>query len=413
MPARDRLRILLLTQFYPPVLGGVEVHVSALARWLAERGHDVAVATLAMPGLPEEEVADGVRIYRLRGTMQRISPLFTTERRHAAPVPDPETVLNLDRVMRTFAPDIVHAHNWLGRSFLPLRRRYSARYLVTLHDCSRACVQGRMMYAGEQFCDGPAFQKCLACARRYYGAKGSAIFFGNRMMRAAEERAVDLFIPVSSAVAEANQLGEAGLPFTVVPNFSEDIAALTPASPESLADLPEGPFILQVGDAVPDKGIHVLAAAYTRLKSPLPLVVLGRIEPAIRDTLPSGMLVLGPRPHEVVREAWRRSLFATMPSLCLDACPTVAIEAMASGRAVVASARGGLTDLVDDGTTGFLVPPGDADALLARISQLLFEPALAVSLGSAARLRFERNYCPDVVLHRLEAIYRSFPEITY
>lgn len=403
------LRILLLTQFYPPVLGGVEVHVSALARWLAERGHEVAVVTLAMPGLPNREVADGVTIFRLHGTAQRLSALYATERHHAPPVPDPETVLAMDRIARAFRPDIVHAHNWLGRSFIPLARRYpTARYVVTLHDCSRTCVQGRMMYAGEAFCEGPDSGRCLACAQRHYGrAKGSLIFAGNNMMRAAEERAVDLFIPVSSAVAEANRLAETNRPFTVIPNFSEDIAVLPAAAPELLTDLPEGPFILQVGDAVPDKGIHVLASAYARLDSPPPLVVLGRIDPAIQAGLPSGMIVLGPRSHEVIREAWRRSLFATMPSLCLDACPTVAIEAMASSRAVVASARGGLIDLVDDGHTGFLVPPDDADSLLRKISQLLLLPDLARSLGAAARRRFERDYCSDVVLRHIESAYRS------
>ena len=52
-----------------------------------------------------------------------------------------------------------------------------------------------------------------------------------------------------------------------------------------------------------------------------------------------------------------------VPSIVPDCCPTVILEAMALARPVVAAASGGIVDLVDDGVTGLLVPPGDPDAL--------------------------------------------------
>ena len=82
------MRILMLSQFYPPVLGGEEQHVRALSAALAARGHEVAVATLWRKGLPEIEQEGRVRVYRERGTLQRLPWLYQeTERQHTPPLP--------------------------------------------------------------------------------------------------------------------------------------------------------------------------------------------------------------------------------------------------------------------------------------------------------------------------------------
>src|SRR4051812_7974006 len=116
------MRILLLAQFYPPVVGGEERHVRNLAAALAQRGHEVTVATLWYPGAVGEEQDGAVRVVRLRGTLQRAGVLFSeSERRHAPPFPDPELVAGLAALARVARPDIVHAHNWMVHAYLPLK----------------------------------------------------------------------------------------------------------------------------------------------------------------------------------------------------------------------------------------------------------------------------------------------------
>lgn len=401
------MRVLLIAQFYPPVLGGVEFHVQTLARRLARMGHDVAVATQTVPGAPAFEDDEGVAVHRLSGSLQRIGPLFATERRHAAPVPDPEMTWRLRRLVRDFRPDVVHSHNWLGRSFVPLKRGSGAKYVVTLHDCSRWCAQGRMMYGGVEPCTDPlSASRCRACCSAYYGGlKGRLTFAGDRMMRGAEDSAADLYLPVSRAIAEANRLDEAGVRYEVVPNFAEDLA--NEAEPiADVGDLPDEPFVLQVGDVVHDKGVGVLLDAHARLAERPPLVLVGRVG-ADAPEQSADVRVLGPRSHAFVREAWRRSLFGTMPSLCLDASPTVTLEAMAAGKPVVASAVGGLLDQVDDGTTGLLVAPGDAAALSAAMARLISDPASRTAMGAAARASFERSFSAEAVVARIGSLYRS------
>ncbi|MBO0795693.1 MAG: glycosyltransferase, partial [Ktedonobacteraceae bacterium] len=200
------MRILMLTQFYPPIIGGEERHVVNLSSSLVARGHDVSVATLRHHDLPEFEVAQGIRLHRVRGSMQRIGVLFSEDsRQYAPPFPDPEVLSALRRIIRDEQPDIVHAHNWMVHSFTPLKTWSKAKLVMTLHDYSLVCVQKRLMYRGTP-CTGPGFTKCLGCAANFYGpAKGWPTVLAHSFWSGRERRAVDMFFPVSQAVVEGTQ----------------------------------------------------------------------------------------------------------------------------------------------------------------------------------------------------------------
>ncbi len=95
-----------------------------------------------------------------------------------------------------------------------------------------------------------------------------------------------------------------------------------------------------------------------------------------------------------------------VPSL-LEATPYVIVEAMALSRAVVASRIYGIPELVEDGATGILVEPGDADALARAISSLAGDPALASRLGAAGRARFETDFRVERCAAETVSIYRE------
>lgn len=93
-----------------------------------------------------------------------------------------------------------------------------------------------------------------------------------------------------------------------------------------------------------------------------------------------------------------------MPSLWEDALPLAVMQPMAMGRPVVASAVGGIPEMVVDGETGLLVPPGDREALAAAIERLLRHPDLARQLGQAARDRVAAHFTPAMQMDALTAI---------
>jgi glycosyltransferase involved in cell wall biosynthesis len=403
------MKVLMLTQFYLPFLGGEELLVQNLSRELVARGHDVAVVTLEHPAAPAFEVDRGVRIYRLRGTVQRLPFLYSdTGRRFAPPVPDPELTLALKDVVARERPEVVHAHNWLVHSFLPLKAWSGARLVLSLHDYSLQCARKDLMYRGAP-CPGPGPARCLECCAGHYGlAKGLPTLLLHRAMLYAEWAAVDMFLPISNAVAEASGLVGSRLPYQVMPEFVADDVAAPGGDPEPwLSQLPEGDFLLFVGGLRRVKGIEVLLEAYAGLPAPPPLAIVGYTcpDPAGAIEFPAGVCVLRDWPNEAVLHAWRRCLFGLVPSIWAEPFGIVALEAMAAGRPVIASRIGGLADLVADGETGLLVPHGDPAALRQAMARLLADPSLRERMGRAAQGRLSQ-YLARSVVPRFEAVYR-------
>lgn len=403
------MRVLMLTELYPPVIGGLEVHVRHLSHELARRGHDVVVATSWQPGLPECMEEEGVRVHRLRGTMHRLTWLYSDPRRsYAPPLPDPEMTRHVGRLLRTFRPDVIHAHNWMIHAFLPHWRPGGPAVVRTLHQYDLVCAKWLMMYRDLPTCSGPAIVKCTGCAVDHYGlAKGLGTVAGRAVMGAAERAAVEMYVPVSRAVARGNGLAASGVPWRVIPNFLPDeIPVADEAHEPRLRDLPAGDFILFVGALRRHKGLTVLLDAYRQLEGAPPLVLLGARWPDTPAVLPPNVIALHDWSHAAVMAAWSRCLFGVVPSIWEEPCPTVLIEGMACGKAVVASRMGGMVDMVDDEESGLLVPPGDVSALRGAMQRLLGDSTLRERLGQTARER-SAQFRAAAVVPRIEALYRE------
>ncbi len=394
----------MLAQSYAPIVGGIEHMVEDIGAGLVGRGHEVTVATLRQPGA-EPVGTEEVPVQALGSAVHSIPGLrLDSERRHAPPAPDPVTTRELRRLMRRLQPDVVHAHDWLIHSYLPLDRRSPAALLLSMHDYGLTCATKRFMHRGAVICSGPGNAKCLRCAHEVYdsAAKGTVAALGARASEGRLRRRVDVFLPVSTAVRDLCRLGPADV-HRVIPNF-------VPGQPPPLTDhpdlerLPSEPFILYFGDVSVEKGVDNLIAAYRGLDSPPPLVLIGRRFPGqIEDT--AGALALGRMPHRLVLEAVRRSLFTVAPSIWSDPFPVVALETAAAGKPIVASRIGGLQDSVADEETGLLVPPGDPAALGMALQRLLGDEDLRLRMGAAAATRQATLFTPDTVVPQYEEAY--------
>lgn len=170
--------------------------------------------------------------------------------------------------------------------------------------------------------------------------------------------------------------------------------------------LPAEGYILFVGALAPHKGILPLLSAYQRLAKPPPLVLIGTTWPDTPKHLPHRVTVMEGLPHGQVMVAWERCLFGVLPSICAEALGDVVIEAMSAGKAMIGSRAGGIVDLIEDGETGLLVPPGDVDALAAAMERLIHEPDLRERLGRQARVRAQR-FTPEVIVPQFIALYQS------
>jgi glycosyltransferase involved in cell wall biosynthesis len=377
-----------------------------LSTALAARGHDVAIVTLWQDGLPEFELDGSVRVYRIRATMQRITWLFShPERTWAPPFPDAEVVWSLRRIIAREQPDIVHGHDWLARSFIPLKAWSGAKFVMSLHYYTVSCAKKSLMYHDAP-CSGPGFTKCLGCGMRHYGAaKGAPTVLSNFVLSAAERATVDMFISVSAATAIGNGLHNDRLPSRIIPNFvPDDIGTIHGDTAAYVEQLPADGFLLFVGDLRRFKGLNVLLEAYAELQDAPPLVLIGKVWDETPTEFPPNVIVLKKWPNYAVMAAWQRSSIAVVPSIWPEPFGIVVIEAMASGRPVVASRIGGIPDMIVDGTTGLLVPPGDPIALRQALARLLADPELRERMGQAAR-RKVTEFQARTVVPQIERVY--------
>ncbi len=217
-----------------------------------------------------------------------------------------------------------------------------------------------------------------------------------------------MFLPVSQAVVEGVQLDRHDTPYRVIPNFiPEAIETANEDTSSLLTQLPEGDFMLFVGDVTADKGAEVLLQAYTEMNTQVPLVLIGR--PFLAESverLPANVFLLGRWPHDAVMEAWRRCAFGLVPSIVAETFGIVALEAMFKGKPIIAARSGGLPDVVVDGETGFLVPPGDFQALGQAMKCLLDDPERRAHMGVRARQR-AAEFQAKTVVSRFEAVYQE------
>jgi glycosyltransferase involved in cell wall biosynthesis len=292
--------------------------------------------------------------------------------------------------------DVVHAHDWAVNSALRPARKTSTPVVLTMHEYSHLCPTKRLM-RGREPCAGPEFVACLRCTRRAHrSVLGPGVAAANLVTRQWRQHEVAAFLPVSSAVASGTRLRSGT--FEVIPNFVPD-ELVRPSSTASA----DGPIVF-VGDISWDKGVAVLLEAHRLLGEAPRLVLAGRTSHDWSLQSPVEAEFTGVLDAPEVKKLMASASVVVVPSIVPDSCPTVVLEAMAAGRPVVASATGGIVDLVVDGETGLLVPPGDAVALAKALASVVSDPARARRMGQAAVERVTR-FTSSAVVARIEAVY--------
>jgi glycosyltransferase involved in cell wall biosynthesis len=387
------MRISLVSEHASPLAvlgevdaGGQNVHVASLATALAARGHDVTVHTRRDdPGLPETvPFAAGVTVHHVTaGPASRVpkDDLLPFMRAFGA---------ELARYWRGSRPDVVHAHFWMS---------------------------GLASLAGAP--DGvPVVQTfhALGSVKRRHQGDADTSPSGRIEHEATIAHSVHRTIATcSDEVRELRLLGVPTDRIHVVP-CGVDVEMFTPSGP---VDARTGrPRLLQVGRLVPRKGADIALRALRAIPD-AELLLAGGPPAARLDDDPEAQRLralareLGVDDRLVLLGGVGRD---RMPALFRSAdvvlCPPryepfgiVPLEAMACARPVVASAVGGHLDTVAEGRTGYLFPPGDADALARAVNSLLARPE--TTFGAAGRARAERRYGWDRVAAATEAAYRD------
>lgn len=392
------MRILNITEMYPPHIGGIEHYVRNTSIEFGARGHEVVVATQQTGILPCETIEpNGVRVVRLDGLMRLLGYKHRDPgRRYHPSFTDPGLTRSLKRLVDDWQPDVVIGHDWMLLSYLPLKKTVGAPVARVLHDYGMVCPKRTMFTLYGRECDRP--RRCSACSRSQYPlAVAVGLNWGLRISRSLWPDQIDRFIAVSEKVASLSRPVLGVRSVEIIPVGVPADLAISVKDESRPSFLPEGDYILYVGALGMNKGIGVLLEAYGRLGTDIPLVLLGARKHDTPTTWPAGVTVVEDVRHNAVMAAWRDCVIGVVPSVWPEPFGQVAVEAASMGKPIVASAVGGLSDIVVHDVTGRLVRPGDPAALAADMRLLLDNADVRRRMGAAAAERSPRFTIPVVV----------------
>jgi len=212
-------------------------------------------------------------------------------------------------------------------------------------------------------------------------------------------RHADLLRAVSNSTKKQLEAWSSGKKIVQFPTWTDVDAFLKAGESEGTKE----PVVIYSGVLIPRKGIHHLIRAFARVVQEFPearLEIVGRDEnpeyaeelrrEAIRLGMNGRIFFVGEVSQVELANRMRRSCVFVLPTYS-EGLPRVVFEAMATGVPVIATAVSGIPEIVKDGITGFLVPPGDEEALAERLRWVLKHPQEVEDIGRRAR-EFARSF---------------------
>jgi glycosyltransferase involved in cell wall biosynthesis len=212
---------------------------------------------------------------------------------------------------------------------------------------------------------------------------------------------VTLYVPPTEFVKR--RAVDAGLPaerIVVVPNMISAPDSGTEASGD-------GEYIAYAGRISPEKGIATLLASVRRTGLPVRLAGDYSGMPEIVKTAPASAKFIGHLNRNQLNGFYRDARFLVVPSVWFEPFGLVVAEAMSRGLPVIASKMGGLPEIVEDGVTGLLFEPGNAEDLAEKMQLLWGSPNMCRQMGMAGREKAIREYSEDVYYKRLMVVYKK------
>jgi glycosyltransferase involved in cell wall biosynthesis len=360
------LRVVLALESSGP--GGAENVVVRLARALRERGDEPIVATMKPGWMTERAEALGI-------------PVWIVPQR---PGFDYAWVLRFARDLRRARVDVLHSHEFAMNTF-----GSAAALLARVPAVST--IHGRNWVAGE--------------ARRGLAYRALRRL-GVPIVAVSEDLAG--FLALGLAVPRAKlEMIHNGIPLPSEPRADE--RARTRAAARAALGIPDDrSLVVAVGNLYPVKDHATLVRALAQLTRAR-VAIAGRgdeEEPLRRLAAEFGVAdrlhLLGLR--DDVATVFAAGDVFVQPSRS-EGLPLAVLEAMAHGLPVVASRVGGIPEAVDEGKSGFLVPPGDPDALAAALARVLDAGDRGAALGQAARERAVAEFSVERMAERYRALY--------
>ena len=387
------MKLLVYSHFFAPTIGGVETIVLSLARGLAELVNST--------GAREFEVT--LITQTAKGNFDDSSLSFQIVRR--------PTLVQLWRLIRS--SDVVHV---AGPALAPLFLARLARkpYVIEHHGYQAICPNGLLFqHPANTVCPGHFeagnYLECMKCNTKIDGRLGSLRLIASTFLRRAGS-----FSSVRNIAPSRHVANRLGLPrMSVI--FHGVVNPPNCSGPDVPGRTIDTSCFAYLGRMVIEKGVSTLLEAARLLRAEgrnVHILLIGdgperaRLEKQIISShLQSSVRITGFLSGEALQRELSTVGTIVIPTIMEETAGLAALEQMARGRPVIASALGGLKEIVEG--AGLTFPPGDSLALADAMRRILDEPGLSSSLAALARQRVLQTFSFGAMIDAHVRVYRS------
>jgi glycogen(starch) synthase len=373
------MRVVLVSPEYSTDGGGIGTNTSVTARALVRLGVATSVVTRGHGGVTEEDGVTVIRLPHRRGWARMLFALSARRR--------------IATIASGLEPDVVQAAEWEAEAWWLARRGVVP--VVTRLATPTYLVE-----------------------KLNYGRPRRISLLKQYLERDQVRRSAAVFAPTQALAERVEHDWDLRRPVQVIPSpvDIEEIQRLAASEPP--LDLHQ-PSLVFIGRLERRKGIHILGSALPRVLAAHPdvhAVVIGRDAGAdggkAGDDFRRAVQPVADRVH-VVGELPRAAALATVARAAVVVLPSlwenfanVCVESMALGRPVVATRTGGFPDMVDEGRTGWLVEPGNAEELAEALIEALADCDRLEAYGAAGRRR-AAEWDADRIVGRIAELYET------
>jgi glycosyltransferase involved in cell wall biosynthesis len=323
------------------------------------------------------------------------------------------------KIFDIIRPDLIQLYkfNSLSFSVMDSAIELNIPLILTVYDYWYFCPAGFFIDINGNICDREK-KNCLKC-----NAYREFVPFFRRMIRLRNQfieryiKKISRFVVLSDSSARI--LNECGIPenkITIIPQVLQSDVSEEPNVPSKI----ESGSIFFAGWMDFKKGLHVIIKAMPKIVERIPEVKLYVLFPGGSSEyqkkiyelinslgLKEKIILIGKTPREKFLSKLRKTNCVIIPEQWENMSPVILMEAMALGKPVVASSIGGIPEFAQDKVTGFLVKRDSPDEFADKITTILSDKNLAVSMGRTARQRAATIYSPKLVFNRLAMLYED------
>ncbi len=396
------MKILIINDSCKEV-GGTETYVFGIIKLLREQGKEVFL--FSYDDERREDEYSLILNHRAKKSRFLINKFGFSRRVYK----------ELKNYINKINPDIIHVHNnyIYSNSVLLALKKSNKPVIHHVHDWGLICPTSWSVYKKTlKICksvEGVQF-KCWrkGCLPFHHWI---STYLRNKIRIKLERSTIDLFI--SPSIKLRDYLKEHDMnPVIWLPQFIE--------FEESNISIPDDNIVLYVGALSKNKGVEFLINSFPLIKNEVKnskLHIVGdgpereRLENLCKELkIENDVIFFGRIPHENVEEHYKKAKVLAMPSVWMENGPFVLYEAMSFGKAIVATKRGGIVDLVRDGINGFIVKAADPEAMAAKIAKLLKDKKLLKEYSENSQKIIKEEFTTKKHLKYLNNLYKDVIE---